>query len=230
MPNYDKIKLYYDEYGRVYDAERLSPYYRVLKNLELSALLPLVEEKKVLEIGCGTGLILNEVNKHAKEAWGIDLSDGMLAEAQKKNLNVMQANAIDINFPDSSFDLIYSFKVLSHIPEYDKALSEIHRLLRENGLCVLEFYNPYSIKFIANKLKRSKRKVYIRYDSLHAIKKKFKHKFHIEAITGIRTIIPTAMVVKGEGSARIFEKLELRLSNTPLSYFASYLVITAKKI
>lgn len=230
MLEYDKIKLYYDKYGRIYDEERQSPYYQILKSLELSTLLPFVKEKKILEIGCGTGLILNEVKECASEAWGIDLSKGMLAEAKKKKLNIKQANATNIDFLDSSFDLIYSFKVLAHIPECDKALSEIHRLLKENGLCILEFYNPYSFKFIASKVKRSKRKVYVRFDSLHEIKKMYKHKFRIEAVTGIRTIIPMAIVVRGEKSAYVFEKLEQRLSNTYLSRFASYLVITARKI
>jgi len=230
MLDYNKIKTYYDKYGKAYDAERLSPYYRVLKNLELSTLLPLVKKKQTLEIGCGTGLILEEVNKYAKEAWGIDLSEGMLAEAQKKNLNTKQTNAINIDFPDASFDLIYSFKVLAHIPDCDKVLSEIHRLLKKNGLCVLEFYNPYSVKFLTNKLNGSMRKVYVRYDSINKIKKMLKDKFSIEKVTGIRTIIPTSKVIKGKRSARIFEALEFRLSSTPLRHFASYLVITGKKL
>jgi len=46
MLDYNKIKTYYDKYGKAYDAERLSPYYRVLKNLELSSFFRLLKKSK----------------------------------------------------------------------------------------------------------------------------------------------------------------------------------------
>jgi ubiquinone/menaquinone biosynthesis C-methylase UbiE len=229
MTRYDRIKHYYDNFGRIYDTQRSSPYFTIIKEIELSILLPHVRGKKVLEIGCGTGLILQEVHKIAHEAWGIDISEGMLSEAKLKGLKVKHDNATGINFPNSSFDIIYSFKVLPHVLEVEKVIEETHRLLKKDGMCILEFYNPFSIKYITNFFTNYKRNVYIRYDNLSRIKRLLNNQFYIEAVNGIRTIIPTALVVRKGFSAKMFSCIEKFCSKSNLSLFSSYLVITAKK-
>lgn len=228
MPITKDINSYYDEYGSRYDDERNSLYHQVIREAELSTILPYVKEKDVLEIGCGTGMILEKVRNLANSACGIDASEGMLVKAKNKGLNVRCNNATSIDYPSNSFDVIYSFKVLAHIPEIEKALSEMARLIRPEGRCILEFYNPYSIKCINNMLQGSKRKVYTRYDSSRRVKMLMGKYFHICSVECIRIAIPCAAVIRGKRSIRIFNWVENALKKTPMRHFAGYTVFHGK--
>ncbi len=141
-----KARNYYNDYSRSYEQERREGYYSLINDLEFEKIEPFAKGKKTLEIGCGTGLILERTHEIAREAVGVDISEGMLEVCKKKSLNVQQASATSLPFDDDSFDLVYSFKVLAHIPEITKAISEISRVTRPRGKMVLEFYNPFSFK------------------------------------------------------------------------------------
>ena len=166
MPDYKEIKGYYDKYGESYHKERDNTYYySFINEIETELVGEYGKGKKTLEIGCGTGIILNGVSKFAEEAWGMDLSTGMLQNAREQGLNVVEGNAVSIPFPDDSFDLVYSFKVLPHVPELSKAIGEISRVLRPGGKAILEFYNPHSFKALTNKMAGAPGKVFIQYHS-----------------------------------------------------------------
>ncbi|MBU0976178.1 MAG: class I SAM-dependent methyltransferase [Patescibacteria group bacterium] len=230
MKNYKKIKKYYDKYGSEYDEERIEGYYSFINKIETETVKRYGEDKKTLEIGCGTGIILNEVNKFAKDAWGVDLSNGMLEAAKRKKLKVKQANATLLPFEDELFDVVYSFKVLAHIPEIEKTIAEIHRVTKDNGTVILEFYNPLSLKYIANRLEKSQKKVYIRYDSYSNIKTLLKEKFSIIEIVGARIVTPFSFLLKIPLLNKIIIALEKALSRTFLNRFAGYFSVIARKI
>lgn len=229
MTDYREIKQYYDAYGERYDDERLSPYYRMVTAMELATLLPHVAGKRTLEIGCGTGLILAQVARHTASSWGIDLSSGMLEEARAKGLNVKENNAREIDFPDASFDLVYSFKVLAHIPDIGQVIDEIHRVLTPTGRIVLEFYNPYSIKHINNLLAGAPDKIYTRYDSRADIAALLGNRFQIEQFHGLRIATPMAGVIDDGLRGRLFTRLEGFLSQTFLARAGGYMVVVARK-
>ena len=97
---------------------------------------------RVLEIGCGPGrLWLNNFDRIPKH-WYITLSDfspGMLQEAQQ-NLSIVrhdftfqQFDVQAIPFRDRSFDIVIANHMLYHVPDLDKALSEIRRVLAPKG-------------------------------------------------------------------------------------------------
>lgn len=97
---------------------------------------------RVLEIGCGPArLWLNNFDRIPKD-WHITLSDfspGMLQEAQQ-NLRVVrhaftfkQFDVQAIPFEDKSFDVVIANHMLYHVPDLDKALSEIRRVLAPKG-------------------------------------------------------------------------------------------------
>ena len=103
--------------------------------------------ERVLDLGCGEGrhvisaYVLGEVH-----ALGVDLSRKDLATAQarfaefeeagndQKQLDLTEASALALPFPDASFDKVICSEVLEHIPDYRAALREIRRVLKPAGL------------------------------------------------------------------------------------------------
>src|SRR5215470_1904441 len=107
-------RAYYDDFSAGYERERGRGYHQLLDDLEMSVVAPLARGRRVLEIGCGTGLILQRIAREAVSARGIDLSPGMLQAARARGLDVSLASATQLPFADGSFDLVCSFKVLAH--------------------------------------------------------------------------------------------------------------------
>ena len=116
------LESYYDSYAKTYDLKRSSRQFKKLNQTQLEFLRFCTDgSQKLLEVGCGTGEIL----QYFPKATGIDFSAGMVARAKEKGLKVKQADATNLPFPDKSFDFAYSFKVLAHVPNYQKMLSEM---------------------------------------------------------------------------------------------------------
>src|ERR1700679_1426780 len=116
MPGLDN-RAYYDDFAGWYERERHLPYHRMLDDLEVGLVERYGTGKDVLEVGCGTGLILHRAAQFARTARGIGLSAGMLAQAAARGLPVVQASATELPIATASVDVAYSFKVLAHIPD-----------------------------------------------------------------------------------------------------------------
>jgi len=94
----------------------------------------------VLEVGVGTGMSLEHYLPHLSVT-GIDYSAEMLARARARveRLNLghvselRQMDARDLNFPDASFDTVVAMHVLSVVPDPERVMAEIARVLRPGG-------------------------------------------------------------------------------------------------
>lgn len=225
--SYEKTESYYNKYGTWYDKERTKGYYEMINKREIEIVEKYGKDKDVLEVGCGTGIILNEVNKFARVANGIDLSPGMLERAKEKGLNVQVANAKSIPFDNNAFDVVYSFKVLAHIPEIKEAIKEITRVVKDDGTLVLEFYNPYSMKMLANWVYNlvKKRDVYIRYDSIAKIKSYLPDDWELINYHGIKIFA----LGKKLSVNKFFMLLEKIIASSFLKIFGGYMVVILKK-
>lgn len=99
------------------------------------------EGARVLELGCGTGSIWmgrDELINKCSELVLTDLSEGMLETARgnigaKENVVFMQADIQDLQFEDNSFDIVIAHSMLYHVPDLDKGLSEVRRVLKDGG-------------------------------------------------------------------------------------------------
>lgn len=107
--------------------------------------LAFIPNCRILEVGCGDGsLWLKNLSKIPKDLDIIltDFSSGMIKDAKNnlKNfpgrIKFKVADVQNIPFPNESFDIVIANHMLYHIPDKDKALSEIYRVLKKNG----EFY------------------------------------------------------------------------------------------
>lgn len=116
--------------------------------------------KKVLEIGCGSGVDAVEFAKAGALVTAIDITDSAieltksLAKEAGVEVRVIQAPADKILYKDNSFDCVYSFGVLHHIPEVDNVLREAHRLLKPRGIIMAMLYHRDSILWAYSILKR----------------------------------------------------------------------------
>ena len=99
-----------------------------------------VEGKKVLELATGPGMIAKHIASSAKSVVATDFSPKMIEEAKKKNVpaNVTfeTGDATDLRFDDKSFDVVIIANALHIIPQPQKALEEIGRILKPRGILI----------------------------------------------------------------------------------------------
>src|SRR3954470_6904704 len=197
-------RAYYDDFAGWYENERPLPYHRMLDDLEVGLVERYATGKSVLEVGCGTGLILHRTARFARSAAGIDLSAGMLMKAQQRGLQVAQASATALPIATASIDVAYSFKVLAHIPDIQGAMREMARVVRPGGWVLAEFYNARSLRRLVKAIKpptavsdtTHDEHVFTRYDSAHAIRSYLPPDLTWVATRGIRVITPIAKVLE----------------------------------
>ena len=229
---------YYDQFAAGYENERHHGYHALIDQLELAATLPLARGARVLEAGCGTGLILRAVAPVARAAVGLDLSQGMLAQARARGLDVVHGSVTDLPFADGEFDLAYSFKVLAHVEQIERALGEMARVVRPGGHVIAEFYNPYSLRGLIKRLKRptaisasaNDHQVFTRYDTLGDIKRHLPPSLRVVDVRGVRVLTPVSAVHDLPIVGPAVAALEHRVATAPLlRMLGGFMVVTAKK-
>ncbi len=94
-------------------------------------------QDKILEIGCGRGYTTKRVQEIAPQTLGIDLNEKAIQNGVARNLQAMNAETLE--FPDNTFDKIYSFHTIEHIPNIAQALGEMERVLKPGGKIMLVY-------------------------------------------------------------------------------------------
>jgi ubiquinone/menaquinone biosynthesis C-methylase UbiE len=94
--------------------------------------LLLTSKDRLLEIGCGSGLLLNRLNSLVAACVGTDLSEGMVARARKiyPHLSVFQADSSRLDFSAGSFNKILANGVLQYFPDLNYASAVLDELIR----------------------------------------------------------------------------------------------------
>lgn len=97
---------------------------------------------KVLDIGCGRGLLLNKLRERGWEPRGTELSEEAAAYARHKlNLPVTTEELEECHFPDEEFDLVILWHVLEHVEEPRAMLREVSRILKPGGVLLVAVPN-----------------------------------------------------------------------------------------
>ncbi len=233
-------KAYYDEFSAWYERGRHDGYHAFIDKLETDLVLRYASPRsRLLEAGCGTGLILRTLSSRVGQAIGLDLSSGMLKVAGGRKLNVVQASVTHIPFADGAFDLVCSFKVLAHVQPIEKALAELGRVLRPSGRLIAEFYNPLSLRYLVKRLKpptaislqTSDEAVYTRYDSLAQIRRYLPRDLEIETVRGIRILTPVSHLHRVPILGPALRFAETQAADAPgLRRLGGFMVVVAKKL
>jgi len=126
-PLYDKI------FGKIF----YSRLERVIEELDIPP------GAEVLEVGAGTGTSFPAYPSHC-EVTGIDLAPDMLARAQRKirdngwaHLKVLEMNALDLEFPDDTFDYVMAFHVVTVVPDPVRMIAEAQLVCKPGGNIVI---------------------------------------------------------------------------------------------
>lgn len=231
-------QTYYDRFSATYDDHRHRGYHRMIDELELGLIRRYAAGADVLEAGCGTGLLLNHAARVARSAIGVDLSRGMLRPAAERGLRVVQGSVTEVPLPSASVDLVYSMKVLAHVPPIQAALAELARVVRPGGHLLLEFYNPMSLRYLTKRLGgpahiasgTTDHDVFTRYDSLAQAKSYLPADVDLVTVRGVRVFTPTSKLWAVPGLGTLFERAENLACDLPvLRRLGGFMILVARK-
>lgn len=151
----------FETFLMTFDFGRKVYLHGIVKTLQEISQLP--PNKKILEIGCGNGIGTRLIHEYFKPSELIATEyDESLVEITKekvKDINVLveQADATKFRFVDNEFDAVVGLSVIHHIPNWEKALDELYRIIKPNGLLIIKelsidtfstFFGIISRKFV----------------------------------------------------------------------------------
>ncbi len=122
----------YDRISRIYDVSRGANVETVRK---LVRLLNAGSDSVFLDLGCGTGNYTAALQKTAKILIGIDISKGMIEQAQVKfpQISLICGDVTRLPFDSKTFDGAFAVQLLHHLKKKEIFLKEAHRVLRKGG-------------------------------------------------------------------------------------------------
>ncbi|MBI4145222.1 class I SAM-dependent methyltransferase [Candidatus Woesearchaeota archaeon] len=137
-----------------------NPLLRFVEHRRIRTLLRFCAIKdgdKVLEVGCGSGYVLNLINRG--ELYGIDISKTAIEWAKRKlsakpNVKHLSAQPAErMKFANDTFDVVFCSEVIEHVPNPRKLAEEICRVVKPGGRVVFTFPNEGTINFAKQTVK-----------------------------------------------------------------------------
>ena len=131
-------KTFWDRTAKIYD-HFMKKDHKAYKQM-YSLIYPVVRHKQVLELAAGTGLIAKHIVHSADHIEATDASQEMIEQAKQgvkfAKLYFSVQDMFHLPYADQSFDVVIVVNALHIVPEPEKALSEIRRVLKDDGVLV----------------------------------------------------------------------------------------------
>jgi SAM-dependent methyltransferase len=109
-----------------------------------------LQSLSVLDAGSSTGIMANYLAKYFGKVIGIDIDEKAIKYARdnfiKENLVFETGDSMHLNFPQNMFDIVICAHVYEHVPDANRLMQEIHRVLRPGGVCYFAAGNRLNIK------------------------------------------------------------------------------------
>jgi SAM-dependent methyltransferase len=159
----EKERRFHDTWAAAIDVDgiRVADYFEACtapENRFIMRQMGDIQGKFLLDLGCGAGENSVYFAKKGAHCVAADYSPGMvdvalkLAAANGVQIEGHTANAMDLDFPDNTFDLVYASNLLHHIPNPRIALKEMHRVLKPGGKAC--FWDPLRHNPVINVYRR----------------------------------------------------------------------------
>lgn len=125
--------------GFVLNGIPLSQIYHQARQESALKLLESKRGERILDAGCGNGVLTHGIAEQAAQAYGVDVAYNAVRQAQMPNINVSQMNLEDLAFKDKSFDKVVCVETLEHVLNPGKVISEFYRVLSDDGRLVITY-------------------------------------------------------------------------------------------
>lgn len=220
-----EIKEYYDTLAQTYDTNRFENSYGKFidaqERIFLSSRLKNCNSSKILDLGCGTGRLLNFAN------YGVDVSRNMIEIAKSKfpDKEILEGSVTSIPFVNNSLDCIFCFHVIMHLDKETtkKFLLEAHEKLSNNGRLIFDFPSKKRRKLLNFKSENWHGANNFSLEEIHQLTKT---NWNIKTKRGI-LFLP---IQRFPSFLRQFMlKMDTFLCKTFLKEYASYIVIELEK-
>lgn len=136
---YNSNKKYFDHMDRHHDAVYFESVLRLISKSGIK-----VDNKRLLDVGCGAGSLMKVITqkyKNAKDRQGLDIS--LLGKASR-HLKFIRGSADDMPIKKEAFDIVFCVDVLEHVVDPIKVISECKRVLKKGGYLVIRTPNSLS--------------------------------------------------------------------------------------
>ena len=135
----------FDERGRLQKAQKTAAV--ILDAMPGLGLEP--GRARVLDIGCSTGILTRHYAESFGEVVGVDIDDGAVEWAQGNcsadNIEYRVGDSMELPFAEGEFDVVTCTHIYEHVPDAQRMLDEIFRVLRPGGLCYFAAENRLRI-------------------------------------------------------------------------------------
>jgi ubiquinone/menaquinone biosynthesis C-methylase UbiE len=128
-----------EDYEQMYRLESVLWWYAAMRRITDAVMRTELQTPgiRILDAGCGTGYNVHYYSAAKnRTVFGLDIADAAIECVKRKGLNtVAQASVTAIPFRSNSFDLVFSFEVITHVKRslHDDAFREMHRVLKPGG-------------------------------------------------------------------------------------------------
>ena len=137
-----------DHMEKLYNSKNpLVRYIHVERLKKIVSLIPKQKNLKILDAGCGEGQLLLRIQKifssFNAELYGVDVTNVALERAKKRapKSKFSLQDLKNLNYENNFFDVIICTEVIEHVPEYQKVLRELKRILKDRGVLIISFPN-----------------------------------------------------------------------------------------
>lgn len=137
----------YNTIAKEWDVSRGTP-----NGIKIKLIKPVKPGMKVLDLGCGNGLMVGPILTRGGYYFGSDISDKFIALCKKRYVSYIKtkqaefvaADAVKLPYKNNFFDYVVSFAVMHHIPSAElrlKFLKELHRVLKSGAIAKIDNWN-----------------------------------------------------------------------------------------
>lgn len=152
-----EVEKYFSTYSNAYYKENYEEkikncysYSHIVRKNHINKMIDL-KDGKIVDIGCGPGVITYNLLLRGYEVWGIDISEAMINEARKKieqtefkdTAHFSVGDITSLQLPNDYFDVVVCSGVLEYLENKDElAIKEIYRILKPNGFAIIAVPTP----------------------------------------------------------------------------------------